>query len=140
MNIKLINMKTISQDKLGKLTFFETGKEVPFPIERIFYTYGAPAGARRGGHAHKECWEYLFCTYGEITVKLNDGSQTEEIRLKADGEGLLMAPATWIDLIWETDNAALCVANSHLFEESDYIRDYDAFLIYINGRKIGHDR
>ena len=39
-------------DPRGKLVAVETGKDIPFPIRRVYYMYGVGEGIRRGFHAH----------------------------------------------------------------------------------------
>ena len=42
-----------SHDPEGNLTFIYENVHVPFPINRVFYSYDIPGGEDRGAHAHK---------------------------------------------------------------------------------------
>ena len=44
----------------GTLFVMETGREVPFPIQRIFFVSRVIAGASRGDHATRETRLILF--------------------------------------------------------------------------------
>ncbi len=49
---RLLQLPRISSES-GSLTAVEHGEGVPFEIARVFYLYDIPAGAHRGGHAHR---------------------------------------------------------------------------------------
>ena len=61
----LINLEH-HDDARGSLTVID--KVLPFEIKRIYYTYQVPNGEQRGGHAHKDLSQILFCPYGQIRV------------------------------------------------------------------------
>ena len=79
MIIQTISMKSITAEGLGTLSVFEGGHDVPFDIKRIYYIYGAPQGTQRGGHAHKKLRQVLWCPYGKILIKLDDGFEKAEV-------------------------------------------------------------
>ncbi|MBP3604441.1 MAG: WxcM-like domain-containing protein [Lachnospiraceae bacterium] len=45
-------------------------------------------------------------------------------------EALLLEPGIWRDMYWMMDNSVLCVAASEEYDENDYIRDYNDFIIW----------
>ena len=47
-------------DVEGNLTFIYQNIHVPFEINRVFYSYDIPGGEERGGHAHKECHQFII--------------------------------------------------------------------------------
>ena len=51
MNIDIISIPKI-QEPRGNLSVIESDV-IPFEIKRVYYLYDVPAGAERGGHAHK---------------------------------------------------------------------------------------
>lgn len=129
----LIENKTSGDGTLGFLSFFEAGnnKEFPFPIKRIYYTYGVPVQTMRGKHAHKELQQILWCPSGSIEVILDDGFEQKNFLLDSPEKALLVLKGYWHDMIWKEKNSVLCVAASDYYEEEDYIRDYDEFLNYV---------
>lgn len=130
MNTEIIKIKTIDAHNLGKLSFFETNHDVPFEIKRIYYIYDAPQGTQRGGHAHRNLHQVLFCPYGKIEIILDDARKRTSVMLDDPSIGLLIGPGLWREMIWHTDHAVLCVAASEYYDEHDYIRNYEDFLSY----------
>lgn len=130
MDYQMINIKTVSTETLGSLSFFEATRDIPFEVRRIYYIYDAPKGTQRGGHAHRNLHQILFCPYGSIEIVLDDANSRESVMLDDPGKGLLIGPGLWREMIWHTDHAVLCVAASEFYDEHDYIRDYQDFLAY----------
>ena len=106
---------------------------VPFNIQRVYYSYGAEAGIIRGRHAHKTLEQILICAHGEIEVTLDDGKGSiESIILKDPSQGLYVGPSTWRTMKWVESGSVLLVLASHHYDVSDYIRDYNEFLTWVN--------
>lgn len=122
--IKIKTRKTISEGSLG---FFEE-TDVNFKMKRFYYIYGAPALTQRGGHAHKKLRQMIFCPYGSIQIKLDDGKEKRVEILDNPEEGLLLESGIWRDILWVIENSVLCVAASEEYDERDYIRNYDEFI------------
>ena len=129
--IKMIEIKKIPTEDKGNLQFFEGNRDIDFDIKRIYYISEVPKGVWRGGHAHKELKQILFCPYGKVIVKVSDGDIEEEISLCAPNMALVISEPLWRDIYWEVEFSVLCVAASDYYDEKDYIRDYDEFLNYI---------
>ena len=85
----------------------------------------------RGGHAHKQLTQLLWCPYGSITILLDDGTDKAEAKLDAPSKGAIGEHAMWREMRWEQEGSVLCVAASEFYDESDYIRDYAAFQAYV---------
>ena len=116
-------------DPRGNLTVAEQLKNVPFEVKRVYWTYDVPAGERRGGHAHKECLEFIIAVSGSFTVTLDDGKGNhKDYHLNHPWEGLLIGTGMWRTLEDFSSGAVCLVLASELFEEEEYIRDYDEFL------------
>lgn len=126
----IISIKTVDSGYAGKLSFFEGTRDVPFEIKRIYYIHGVPNNSQRGGHAHKELRQILFCPYGRIEVILDDGKTRKSVMLDSADNGLVIGPGLWREMIWHEENSVLCVAASEYYDERDYIRDYNDFLKY----------
>ena len=112
----------------GELTAIEIGRDVPFPIRRIFYISGVPAGATRGGHAHRSCEELLVAVGGSFKVDLDDGEARRSFELDRRDRGLYVPPMVWGELRDFSADAVCLVLASESYEESDYLRDRDAFV------------
>jgi hypothetical protein len=117
----------------GDLVVVEGGREVPFPIARVF-TVRAGVGAVRGEHAHKRCAQFLMAVNGAIDVLCDDGSAKRPCRLDRADLGLLLPPSIWAIETFRAPHSVLLVLCDQPFAESDYIRDYQPFLSW---RKAG---
>ena len=132
MHIQTIEMQTNERPLEGKLSVFEgSGHDLPFEIKRIYYIYEVPRGVMRGGHAHKKLRQLLWCPYGRIRIRLDDGREKAEVLLDAPNKGVVVEHNMWREMLWEKENSVLCVAASEFYEESDYIRDYRQFLRFV---------
>jgi dTDP-4-dehydrorhamnose 3,5-epimerase-like enzyme len=126
MKAKIINIPKI-EDPRCNLSVIE--KElVPFEIKRVYYLYDVPAGAERGGHAHKKLQQFLVALAGSFDVVLNDGKNEQTITLNKPFEGLLITNGIWRELKNFSSGAVCLVVASDVFEEEDYIRDFEEFL------------
>ena len=62
-------------DPRGNLTVAEGETHIPFAIARTYWTYDVPGGESRGGHAHKECQEFIIAASGSFSVTLDNGEE-----------------------------------------------------------------
>ena len=123
---KIINLTKIV-DPRGNLTVAEQMKDVPFDIKRAYWVYDVPGGESRGGHAHKECEEVIVAVSGSFDVTLDNGEIRETYHLNHPYQGLYVGTGIWRTLEDFSSGAVCLVMASHLFEEEDYIRDYDEY-------------
>lgn len=112
----------------GDLAFAEAGRQVPFPIARVFFVHGVPAGAVRGGHAHRRLEETIFCLRGRLDVTVDDGRRRRTFPLEQPRLGLYLPPLTWFELTGFSPETAYLVLASAAYDEGDYIRDHDEYL------------
>ena len=132
---RVIQVKTVPTIDAGELSFFESFREIPFDVKRIYYISKVPEGVRRGFHAHKTLKQFLFCPYGRIQLILENENGREEIELSDPSIGVLIENCTWREMLWLQKDSVLCVAASDYYDPKDYIRDYKAFQEYVIGRK-----
>lgn len=132
--IPTMNFKSIGTEKTGYLSFFESQKDVPFEIKRVYYTYNVPVNTKRGMHAHRNLQQILWCPYGLVEIILDDGINKETYLLDSPEKALLIGNGIWREMYWRKEGSILCVAASDYYDEDDYIRDYDQFLNYIKER------
>jgi dTDP-4-dehydrorhamnose 3,5-epimerase-like enzyme len=114
--------------KQGNLLIAEIGKEIPFDIKRIFWTHNIPDNIIRGNHAHQKTQQVLICLQGSILVNITerDGSK-ESFHLKEPTKGLYLPPDSWHTMTY-SENAIQLVFASELYDEDDYIRDFNNYL------------
>jgi hypothetical protein len=125
---KILDIPKIA-DPRGNLSVVENDV-IPFEMKRIYYLYDVPSDSFRGGHAHKQLYQFLIAISGSFDVKLNDGSKETIITLNKPNKGLLIVPGTWRELNNFSSGAVCLVVASEVFIEEDYIRDYDLFKSY----------
>jgi uncharacterized RmlC-like cupin family protein len=114
-------------DPNGSLYVAEIGARFGASFSRIYFITGVPAGAARGGHAHKEQAECLICVQGSLVVRIETGDGADVISLERPGRALYLPCGYWRDLIEFSPNTILAVLSAAPFDENDYIRDRAAF-------------
>lgn len=124
---KLIDLPKIA-DPRGNLTVVEQLNQVPFEIARVYWTYDIPGGGRRGGHAHRTCEEVVIAVSGSFDVELFDGKERHVYHLNHPYQGLYIGTGVWRTLEDFSSGAVCLVVASELFDEDEYIYDYDEFL------------
>lgn len=115
-------------DETGQLVALEEGKDIPFSIKRVYYMYDTIPNMVRGKHAHKKLEQILVCICGSCKVMLDNGREKKEVFLEKPYEGLYVSNDIWREMYDFSEDAVLLVFASELYDESDYIRDYDEFL------------
>lgn len=125
-NCDLVYLKKIG-DRNGNITAVNNNKEIPFEVNRVFYLYDIPGGESRGAHAHRECHQFLIAASGSFEVLLDDGKTKRQIQLNRPDIGLHIPPGIWASEINFSSGSICLVLASHIYNESDYIRDYEEF-------------
>ena len=118
-------------DDRGQLVALEEFKDIPFRIKRVYYMYDTGKGVTRGYHAHKSLEQILICIHGSCKIMLDNGSERKVIPLEKPYEGLYVSHLMWREMFDFSPDAVLMVLASELYDESDYIRDYDVFLKHV---------
>lgn len=130
-NYQVIELPKIT-DPRGNLTVAEQMKNVPFDIRRVYWTYDVPGGERRGGHAHRTCEEVIIAVSGSFDVMLDDGrGKTQTFHLNHPYQGLYVGTGVWRTLEDFSSGAVCLVLASELFDEQEYIYDYDEFVRFV---------
>jgi hypothetical protein len=128
MNVALIQIPKI-EDTRGNLSVIENDI-LPFEFKRVYYLYDVPSAAERGGHSHLKQKEFLIALSGSFDVVLNDGMQQQIVTLNKPFEGLLINQGIWRELNNFSSGSVCLVIASAVFDEDDYIRDFDEFVVY----------
>jgi dTDP-4-dehydrorhamnose 3,5-epimerase-like enzyme len=123
---KIINFPKVT-DYRGNLSFIEENKQIPFKIKRVYYLYDVPSGATRGGHAHKALHQVVISLSGSFDVILDDGYRRRSFFLNRPHYGLYIPPKVWRELENFSSNSVALSLVSQVYDESDYVRDYDDF-------------
>lgn len=122
----LHSLKNVS-DMRGNLSVGEFHKDIPFIPKRYFLVFDVPSKEVRGAHAHLECDQFLICVKGQCSVVVDDGVSRAEIELCKPNQGIYIPAGVWGTQYKYSEDAVLLVFASDLYDEADYIRDYDQF-------------
>ena len=128
MENKNLNFPKIS-DPRGNLTFIQFPEQIPFEIQRVFWTYNVPGGEIRGGHAYKTQQEVIVALSGsfDVLIKAING-QVYRFQLNRGFRGLYLPPNTWRHLENFSTNAVGLHLSSKVFDKNDYIRSFSEFI------------
>ena len=125
-SIQLLEIPVV-EDTRGNLAFIQNDF-LPFEFKRVYYLFDVPSSAYRGGHSHILQQELLIALSGSFEVVLQDGTEKKSFLLNKPNVGLLIPTGIWRELQNFSSGAVCLVLASDVFEEADYIRDFDAFL------------
>lgn len=115
-------------DSRGQLIALEENAEIPFKVRRVYYIYDTKTDVARGFHAHKNLEQILICVHGSCKILMDDGREREVVVLDKPEEGLYIDNNIWREMFDFSKDAVLLVLASELYNEKDYIRNYDDFI------------
>lgn len=119
---------TVLGDGRGALVALESNRQIPFEIKRVYYIYGTAQGVARGFHAHKALKQVAICLKGSCRFVMDDGKDKQEVILATPDKGLLIDAMQWHEMYDFSADCVLIVLASDIYDEDDYIRDYQIFL------------
>jgi RimJ/RimL family protein N-acetyltransferase len=131
-----IQQFSIRGDNRGSLIALECGKEIPFAVRRAYYIFGTSMGVARGYHAHKALSQICIAVAGSCRMILDDGTGRSEVMLDRPDKGLLIRSNIWREMHDFSEDCVLLVLADSIYDESDYIRDYDHFLEFVSKSKL----
>ena len=114
-------------DARGRLNFVEPGNGLPFAPQRLFWLYDVAPGQWRGRHAHRRTELALIALAGACRVRLDDGRATDQVVLDDPAAALHIGTWVWHELTDFAPGAIVLAIASTLYDEAEYLRDYDAF-------------
>jgi len=125
--IKIIDLPSLG-DERGSLIALESNDSVPFDIKRVYYLFGTKKGVARGFHAHKALKQLAVCVSGSCRFVLDNGLEKQDIVLDSPLKGLIIDKMIWHEMYDFSDDCVLMVLADEVYDEDDYIRDYEDFL------------
>lgn len=123
-------------DRQGYLVAFNAASDFKLNFQRVFVVSGHPDTVR-GKHAHKMLTQILVCVHGACRVTCDDGEVKREVLLDNPEVALEIPPGIWAEQYYcdaESDSV-LMVFCDQPYDESDYIRNYDDFIVFRKGCK-----
>ena len=126
-DIQLLQIPVV-EDRRGNLAFIQEDI-VPFEFKRVYYLFDVPSNSFRGGHSHINQSAVLIALSGSFEVILNDGTEKKSFLLNKPNIGLYIPTGIWRELDNFSSGAVCLVLASDVYDEEDYIRDFDQFVI-----------
>lgn len=115
-------------DERGKLVIIEGGQDIPFDVKRVFYIFGSDKNVVRGQHANRKTEFVLINVAGSSKIRVKDGKGNEAIYcLNRPHTGVYLPEMVWKDMYDFSEDSVLLVLASEHYDDSEYIRDYEAF-------------
>ena len=123
---KIIQFPKIGNSSLGYISLAEN-ETLPFDVKRIYWTYFTPFEVERGAHAHYELEQILVALAGKIIVNTEMPDGTKQVfELESPDKGVFLPKFSWHEMQYSHNAVQMCIA-SMVYEEKDYIRDYNKF-------------
>ena len=129
--IKLIDFPLHGDDR-GALIALESKKNIPFEIKRVYYIFNTQTGVSRGFHAHKKLQQMAICLKGSCRFIMDNGLTKENVILDSPNQGIFIDAMEWHEMHDFSDDCILIVLASDIYNEVDYLRNYNDFLIEIS--------
>jgi len=120
----------------GSLSVYENIEGVPFDIKRVYYLYDVPGDSERGGHSHRALHSLIIAVSGSFDVTLDDGHRRRTYTLNRPYRALYVESGIWNSLDNFSSGSVCLVLTSELYDESDYVRDYNTFKQLTATKKI----
>lgn len=122
----IIHLRRI-HNRAGNITPVENNIHVPFDVKRVYYLYDVPGGESRAAHGHKQLEQFIVAASGSFDITIDDGVNKKTIQLNRPNFGLHIQPGIWRDISNFSSGAICLVLASMLYNEGDYIREYQYF-------------
>ena len=126
----LVTLQSSADDR-GSLVAIEGGVDIPFSIARVYYIYNTLSSVSRGFHAHIDLRQLAVCVRGRCEMVLDNGVERRAFVLDDPTRGLLIHSMIWREMHNFSEDAVLMVLADSAYDEADYIRDYDDFLVRV---------
>lgn len=127
MSPYIIQFNQIGTPTLGYISVAEVESNISFSIKRVYWTYYTPNHVIRGHHAHLALEQVIVAMNGIIDFELeNQKGDKYKFTLNNPSMGLYIPPLHWRTIRFSHNAVLMCLA-SDLYQEVDYIRDYNNF-------------
>ncbi len=122
----LIEFKQMGEPGIGYISVAQNN-QLPFEVKRMFWTYHTPESIVRGRHAHHATEQILIAVTGRIVVTTETAAgDIQTFVLDKPNTGVYVPPNVWHTMQY-SHTAIQVVLASTLYDEKDYIRNYEDF-------------
>ena len=123
----IIEFPKLGSPEIGYISVSESQKNIPFEIKRVFWSYHTPDNVVRGRHAHHETEMVLIAALGRIVVNTEmPNGDLSVFSLESPNQGLYLPKYCWHTMQYSHIAVQLVLAST-LYDEKEYIRNYDDF-------------
>ena len=133
MNKYYAGVKMITLPKFNNGGYIEVEglKDIPFEIKRVFYIFGkSNVGAVRGKHSNRKSEFVLFNVKGHSKVKTIDENLNEVVyELNEPNQAVYLPRMVWKEMYDFTEDSVLMVLTNEYYDTTEYIRDFDEFVV-----------
>jgi hypothetical protein len=120
----------VFDDEFGNLRTLNFS-EIPFSVKRLYWISCVPRYAVRGRHAHKTLEQFFIMLSGSVNLVLKNHKFETTLKLTVDSPIIVLMSGVWRELSEFSSNAVLMVGASEEYDESDYIRDWDEYVNWL---------
>lgn len=125
---KIVHLaKSPEDNKSARLSFIEFSN-LPWEPRRIYWLSNIDGSETRGNHAHKNLSQIFSVVTGKIIVDIFTGSDCQTYHLDSNSGELLITPGHWRVIRDASPDAVLLVLADQIYNEGDYIRDWNQYL------------
>ena len=126
-----VKMLTFPEFNNGGFVEVEGLRDVPFEIKRVFYIFGkGNVGTVRGKHSNRKSEFVLFNVKGKSKVKTIDEDLNEVVyELNEPNQAIYLPKMVWKEMYDFTEDSVLMVLTNEYYDTTEYIRDFDDFVI-----------
>ena len=97
---------------------------------RFYWLTNIPEGLVRGRHAHKQLKQVFVALTGSCQILISNGETEEIFNLGTESPILNVGAGLWRELFNFSTDALIGVFASEPYDENDYIRDYDEYILW----------
>ena len=115
-----------SDGSLGVIEF----SGLDFIPARFYWLTNIPEGLGRGRHAHKQLKQVFVALAGSCQILISNGETEEIFNLSTESPILNVSAGLWRELFNFSTDSLIGVFASEPYDENDYIRDYDEYILW----------
>lgn len=107
-----------------------------FNPARVYWISDVPSGAERGHHAHKALTQQICVLAGSVEIEIWEGVSKNTFNMNTESMSLKLRPGLWRVLRNFSENACVLVICDKPYDESDYIRSFDAYQDWLSSQNV----
>ena len=97
----------------------------PFALKRVFILEATISKVLRGSHAHENCAQAFILQKGDFQIEIFDSIESRLLNSNPNTI-YLVPPGIWVNITLDS-NSNVVVLCDQLYDEHDYMRDWDSF-------------